>query len=230
MDERWETLRAAATAALNPLWDNFAREGRESAALAPLAHYPNAAAWLARSMGASPNYVVRKLAAMLAGWIQDPSQLLLLQEMLERERNRFREDSLSANSVGEDLMFSATRWTQSQHPQVSRAGADVLARMVEDALGGTPWNTAHWAVANLYRVTGGEHEMLQRLRQVADEKIRDQKFFRNALLALKRQDTAALGRLATSPSVREVLSPSDPHYCVLSALWRAAEAAEAAGQ
>ena len=65
-------------------------------------------------------------------------------------------------------MFAATRWTASKHPEVRNAGIGVLASMVTDALEGTPWNTVHWAVANLHRTTDGKHESLDRLISVPD--------------------------------------------------------------
>lgn len=167
MDDAWKSLQLAALDTLNPLWNDFAKEGTEGAVLAPVARYPNAAAWLARSMGMSKDCITRKLAAMLAGWIDDPKHVSILLEMLDNERKGFRADSLSANSVGEDIMFAATRWTGSQNPQVKNAGTDVLANMITDALEGTPWNTVHWAVANLYRATNGNHEGLRRLLSIS---------------------------------------------------------------
>jgi len=51
-------------------------------------------------------------------------------------------------------MFAATRWTQSKDREIRQTGIDVLASMIRDALHATPWNTANWAVANLYHATG----------------------------------------------------------------------------
>jgi hypothetical protein len=109
MGDALEDLRSAAVEALDFLWPDFAKDGRESAAFAPMARYPNAAAWLAESMGMSADCLTRKLGAMLAGWIDDAQHAELLTKMLNHERQVFREDQLSANSVGEDIMFAATR-------------------------------------------------------------------------------------------------------------------------
>lgn len=113
MNDTQELLRQAAIEALNPLWVDFAKLGRDADALAPLGQYPNASAWLARSMGMSDGYITRKLAAMLAGWIQNSEHISMLPEMLDRERDVYIKESSAANSVGEDIMFAATRWTAS---------------------------------------------------------------------------------------------------------------------
>ena len=94
MDDEWKSLQAAALAALSPLWSDFAKEGREGAALAPLGRYPAAAAWLAKSMGMSDDCITRKLGAMLAGWIFEPQHASILSAMLDRERKLFRVDYL----------------------------------------------------------------------------------------------------------------------------------------
>ena len=61
MTESWERLHSVATEALPWLWYDFAKEGREGAVLAPLAKYPKAAGWLARSMAMSDDDITRKL-------------------------------------------------------------------------------------------------------------------------------------------------------------------------
>jgi hypothetical protein len=226
MGNHWEALQAATDHSLDVLWEDFAKQGKETAALAPLEGYPNAAAWLARYFAESSHYLTRKLGAMIAGWIQDQSQTVIPSEMLDKERRIFCEDSLSANSVADDILFSATRWTESKNRQVAEAGTDVLARMINDALEGTAWNTANWAVGNLYRATDGKHAILQRLHSVEAVQVEGQKFFWNAIEPLKRHDQP---RLAARPSAREPLAPDNPHFALISALWKAAEEAEAAG-
>jgi hypothetical protein len=228
MEDPWKSLQLAAREALGPLWCNFAKEGRESAVLAPLAQYPNAAAWVARWMALSTDYTTRKLAAMLAGWVHDRKHISILAEMLDRERIVFVDDSLTANSVGEDIMFAATRWTDSRDPQVRNAGIDILASMIRDTLGNTRWNTAHWAVANLHRATGGNHELFSQLISIADERLEEQEFFRNALKILRHNDQAKLSRLIALPSEHQPLSPNDPDYPAVSSLWKAAASAESA--
>jgi len=228
MDDPWKSLQAAALEAIGPHWGEYAKEGREAAALAPLSKFPTAAAWLARSMSKSTDCITRKLAAMLAGWIQDPKQISMLREMLDRERAVFQKDSLSANSVGEDIMFAATRWTRAEDGQIRSAGIDVLAWMVDDALTGIPWNTAHWSVANLYNATHGRHQIFGRLAHLTEERLTGQRFLLRAVTALQQNDVVTLQRLVTLPSSEQSLSPGDPAYPLIVSLWKAAALAEAA--
>ena len=125
-------------------------------------------------------------------------------------------------------MFAATRWAESQNEQVRNAGIGTLATMIQDALSGTPWNTVNWAVANLYRATRGKHDIFQRLMNTPDVALEDQRFLLNAVKALRQNDQAALRRLVSAPSSEESLSPNDPHYSQVSALWKAAASAERA--
>ena len=71
---------------------------------------------------------------MLAGWIDDPKQIDLLTKMLDNERVEFVANPYVANSVAEDIMFAATRWSQRPPGKVREAGIFVLAEMVYDAL------------------------------------------------------------------------------------------------
>ena len=228
MDERLKLLQRAAIDALGPLWGDFAKQGKESAVLAPLARYPNASAWLARSMGMSSDDITRKIGAMLAGWVRDTKHVGLLFEMLDRERKVFPKDSASANSVGEDIMFAATRWTQSPIPQIRDAGIQILVSMIMDALNGTHWNSVNWAIGNLNKVTEGKHAVFHNLANATDAQMEGQRFLQIAVGALRQKDEQKLARLATAPSGLHSLSSDDPHYPMASALWRAAESAEAA--
>jgi hypothetical protein len=227
MDEHCTLLQSAAAQALDSLWNDFAKEGKESAVLAPLAQYPHAAAWLARSMAMNTDWRSRKLGAMLTGWIQTPQHVGLLSEMLDRQRKVFREDPMTANSIGEDIMFAATRWTESQHAQVRDAGIQVLAGMVKDALEGTHWNTANWAVANLHHATDGKHEIFQDLANATDTQLAGQKYLQNVVLALKQNNRTALNRTRAAPSELHSLPLNNPNYSVVSSLWKAAATAEA---
>jgi hypothetical protein len=227
MDDPWENLRLAAVDALDTLWNDYAKEGKESAVLAPLAQYPNAGAWLAKSLALSDDYVTRKLGAMLAGWVRDPKHLGMLLEMLDHERKVFREDQLSANSVGEDIMFAATRWSESRDSQVGDAGTTVLAEMVRDALSGTHWNTVHWAVANLHHATEGRHAVLREVAAATDAQLEGQQFLGNAVRALRHNDMDTLRRFITAPSELNTLAADTPNYSKISSLWKAAAAAEA---
>lgn len=228
MDDPWKLLQSKAVEVSEVLWYDFAKEGRESAVFAPLGQYPNAAAWLARNMALSTDSITRKLGAMLAGWICDPQHVELLSEMLDRERQVFREDSLSANSVGESIMFAATRWTESAIAQMRDAGIHILASMIRDALTGTPWNTANWAVANLYQATEGKHEVFQSLAVATEAEMQGQQFLQNLVTALRQNDKQRLTRAVAAPSEPLSLSTNDPHYALVSSLWSAAASAEAA--
>jgi hypothetical protein len=227
METPWTLFESAADAALDTIWSRFAKEGRESAAFAKLGEYPNASAWLAKSLGMSADYIPRKLGAMLAGWIHNYRYVDLLAEMLDGERKVFREDSLTANSVGEDIMFAATRWTQSREAEVCKSGTDVLAAMLRDALHGTPWNTANWALANLHQATSGHHDVFRELSSARDEQMKGQEFLQKAVRALRQNDKQLLARLVTAPSPRIPLPRNDPDYEIIHSLWEAAAAAEA---
>lgn len=118
---------------MESLWYNFAKQGEESAVLAPLASFVRAATWLSESMSMSDYSVDRKLGAMLAGFIDDPRETGILTRLLERERGIYVSNPLDSNSVGEDIMFAATRWSGSRHSEVRQAGIEILGKMVNDA-------------------------------------------------------------------------------------------------
>ena len=226
MSDVWERLQSVATESLDLMWYEFAKEGRESAIFAPLGAYPGAASWLAGCMAMADDCIVRKLAAMLIGWVDHPRAIEQLSTMLRHERQAFAADPLTANSVGEDIMFAATRWTASSHPEVADAGRQVLAGMIRDALTGTPWNTANWATANLYRATNGSHDILREIDTVMDEQLKGQEFFRKAVTAVRGGDRETLAKLATPPGPPEVLASDDPNFAQVSKLWAAVAAAE----
>ena len=227
MDDPKRSLNSAANEVLAIAWSEFAKEGTESAIFAPLAPYPNSAAWLAESMGKSPDYTIRKLAARLAEWVCHARHLSLLSSMLDHERALFHADPESANSVGEDIMFAATRWAQSADAQVRSAGINVLLTVINDALHGTPWNTVKWAVANLHYLTDGKHEIFAELAKASKTQLQGQEFLQNIVGALKQNDTQALRRAVAKPSERCSLPTTDPNYQSISRLWKAAAAAEA---
>jgi hypothetical protein len=226
MNDPWGRLHASAGDALDWLWQDLAKEGRESAVFAPLAGYPTAAAWLATSMAMSPDYIARKLGAMLAGWIDAAEHSGLLRDMLSSERKLFSKDPLTANSVGDDIMFAATRWSRRPVGDIHDSGLAVLVEMIHDALHGTPWNTVNWATANLYAATGGRHEFLDRVQNATDEQLEGQPLLKNVAEALRARDEAILNRLNTAPSPFCELHPQDPNYARASELWEAAAAAE----
>jgi hypothetical protein len=153
--DAWERLNSIASDSLEWLWYDFAKQGEESAVLAPLASFVSAAAWLSESLSMSDYSIDRKLGAMLAGFINDPRETGILAPLLERERGIYALNPLDSNSVGEDIMFAATRWSGSRHSEVRQAGIEILGKMVDDALQDIHWNTANWAAANLYMATRG---------------------------------------------------------------------------
>ncbi len=227
MDPAFEKLHSVAIESIDPIWFRFAKEGRESAVFAPMSKYPEASAWLARSFALTNDYIVRKLGAMLAGWIQHPKGLDLLSEMLKRERIVFRNDPLVGNSVGEDIMFAATRWTESQDARVKEAGIFILSSMISDALTGTPWNTANWAAANLFTATKGSHEILKDLANATSSQMEGQPALMKVAEAIRQNDREKLDRYFTPPSEQSVLAEDDPEYPMAASLWAATKAAEA---
>src|SRR5262249_42910484 len=160
MDTAWQRLSSIASDSIEWLWYDFAKQGEESAVFAPLASFVAPAAWLSESMSMSDESIVRKLGAMLAGFIDDPRETGIIMRLFERERSIYAANPFDSNSVGEDIMFAATRWSGSRHSEVRQAGIDILGKMVDDALQGIHWNTANWAAANLYETTHGEHEAI----------------------------------------------------------------------
>jgi hypothetical protein len=229
MQGPWESFQSVAAEAIDALWYDFAKQGSESDAFAPMAKYPRASAWLAESMSLSENYITRKLGAMLAGWVIDPAYAGLLTKMLERERKVFFHDSLSGNSVGEDIMFAATRWAWCENAKIKNAGTEVLARMIWDAIDTTPWNTANWAAANLYRATAGKHPIFDELRRATEKQLEGQRFLQNVVKALRENDEKELSRFVTPPSEARALKLDDPRYAMVRSLWDAAAAVERSG-
>src|SRR5438552_2174306 len=98
MDTAWQRLSSIASDSLEWLWYDFAKQGEESAVLAPLASFVTPAAWLSESMSMSDESMVRKLGAMLAGFIDDPRETGILTRLLERERGIYALDPLDSNS------------------------------------------------------------------------------------------------------------------------------------
>jgi hypothetical protein len=99
--------------------------------------------------------------------------------------------------------------------------------MVGDALAGTPWNTVHWAVANLHHATQGKHRVFDDLAGATETELAGQPFLQRAMKALRENDAQTLARYVTAPSKLYVLRSDDPHYTLLRSLWRAAASLEA---
>jgi hypothetical protein len=228
MNDPWERLQTAAIDSLDWIWSSLAKEGLESGVFAPLgSQYPAAAGWLVECMSLSPDNVTQKLAAMLAGWIDDSEQLDLLGSLLQQQRAACQASAMDANSVVEDIMFAATRWGN-RTGAVQAAGVQTLAAIVLDALGGIEWNTAHWAAANLYQITGGRHASIVALLAATPHAVANQPFLANFIAALKSGDPSKISRFVTLPSARYELPPTAPGYSLAKGLWDAAREAEAA--
>jgi hypothetical protein len=174
----------------------------------------------------SDDSITRKLAAMLAGWIDDPKQTDLLTKMLDNERAQFVANSYDANSVAEDIMFAATRWSQRPPGKVREAGIFVLAEMVNDALHGTPWNTVNWATANLHAATAGQHPVLAQLRVATVESLDGQEFLKIVIEAIRSDDKDTLSRYITAPTPFSELSADDRCFAFAQDLWDATAATE----
>jgi hypothetical protein len=162
MNDPWIRLQHATSNSLDWIWNDFAKDGRETAVLATVAQSPKASGWLIGCMSAADDDITRKIGAMLAGLINDEEQTQLLPDLLQIERTRFPIDPLGANSVTEDILFSAVRWT-TYGGKCYETGVNVLANIVRDALDSIEWNTAQWAAATLHSITGGKHPVFERL-------------------------------------------------------------------
>ena len=226
MEDAWERLSSITSDSLEWLWYDFAKQGEESAVLAPLASFVTAAAWLSESLSMSDYSIDRKLGAMLAGFIDDPRATGILARLLECERARFASNPLDSNSVGEDIMFAATRWSGSRHNEVRQAGIDVLGKMVDDALQGIHWNTANWAAANLYLATQGEHASIKRLANATEGQLEGQEFVKKVASSLRAKDRSTVNQFATPASPVLKLAPDDSRYEQASRLWAAAAEVE----
>lgn len=229
MGDAWERLSSITSDSLEWLWCDFAKRGEESAVLAPLASYVTAATWLSESLSMCDYSIDRKLGAMLAGFIDDPRATGILARMLERERVVHAVSPIDANSVGEDIMFAATRWSGSRHREVRQAGMEILGKMVSDALQETHWNTANWAAANLCMATQWEHEVIERLINATESQFEGNEVLKKIATSLRAKDQAAMKKLAAPPSPVMTLPPDDSRYEQASRLWAAAADAENSG-
>ena len=230
MNNPWEHLQDLVSKSVDWIWTDFAKEGEEGAILQPLGERTDAASWVAESLAMSQGVIHRKLGAMLAGWVFDSNYRGLLVELLDRERERFPSEPIDANSVAEDIMFSATRWTTCRVADVKEAGLSVLANMIHDAINHVPWNTAHWAAANLYAVSGKNHPALIELSETPISRITDQPFLARTADALRSGNQDVLNAYHTRPTQSSTLSREDPRFALAAELWEAALKAQAASE
>jgi hypothetical protein len=150
---------------------DLAKEGAEGIVLKPLGRHSKAATFLARSAFSSSNYQHRKLAARLAGWVQQPPLDLLahlFQHETERDRRMPKDDfgRLETQSVVEDIVFSAAFWARREHSRP--AAVQLLRDVVERTLAGEYWNSASYAMTTLFRhQVPGYSELLTRFLEFA---------------------------------------------------------------
>jgi hypothetical protein len=222
MNDPWVRLQQAAGNSLDWIWNVFAKDGRETAVLAKVAQSPKASGWLVGCMSAADDDITRKIGAMLAGLIHDEEQTQLLPELLQSERDRFPLDPLGANSVTEDVLFAAVRWT-TYGGKCQETGIDVLANIVRDALETTEWNTAQWAAASLHAATGGKHPVIDTL---TDETTTVPASLQIVAEAIRLKDNERLAQLTVTPNPI-VDFPADVTDSHLAAeLWAAIREAE----
>lgn len=152
--ERWQDLASWVNDELMPL-------GAEGFALSPIGRHTKAATFLTRRSFSSTDFILRKIAATLAGYIENPEQTLLL-ELFDLERVRDASmssdsiDRIYCQSVVEDIVFSAARWCR--NPRLQTQGLALLSMLVEKTLAGEYWNTSSYAMATLcfYNTTNSQ--------------------------------------------------------------------------
>jgi len=147
---------------------DLAKDGAEAVILMPLGRLPRTAAFIARHAFTSSNYRHRKLAASLAGWVQQPPPDLLtefLQQEADRDQRLPIEDirRLESQSVVEDIVFSAAFWARSENFRPS--AVQLLRDVVERTLAGEYWNTSAYALTTLcHHQSPGCDELLMRFK------------------------------------------------------------------
>lgn len=142
---------------------DLSKEGAEGLVLKPLGEHSKAATFIVRSGSQSSNYRHRKLVASLAGWIQRPPLDLLaqlFQQEAERDQRLPKGDwgRLDAQSVVEDIVFSAAWWARSERTRAS--AFELLRNVVERTIAGEYWNTASYAITTLCRHHAAGHTAL----------------------------------------------------------------------
>ena len=150
---------------------DLSKIGDEGVVLKPLGQFPKAATFIARAASKSSILQHRKIAACLAGWIQQPP-LDLLRDLFQQEAERDRQlpkhdiGRFETQSVVEDIVFSAAFWAR--NPYTREAGLDLLRSVVEKTISGEYWNTASYAITTLlYHQSPGSAELLKRFNEFA---------------------------------------------------------------
>jgi hypothetical protein len=154
-------------------WDAYdlSKDGDEGILLKPLGEYSKAATFLVRSAFSSKNYRHRKLAASLAGWIQQPPLDLLthlFQQESERDRRLAKDDfdRLNSQSIVEDIVYSASFWARRKATRA--AELQPLRDVVERTIAGEYWDNARIALTTLCRHEApGYRELMARFQKFA---------------------------------------------------------------
>ena len=128
------------------------KQGCESVVLRPLGKHSQAATLIACGAAESDDYMHRKVAAELAGWIVQPPETLLAELFaaeVERDKRFYETDveRLKMQSVMENIVFASAQWARSK--RTSSAGLAVLEDVVQSAIDGQFWNTARDALTAL---------------------------------------------------------------------------------
>jgi hypothetical protein len=143
--EMWEQLAS---------WvgDELMSNGIEGCVLRPVGQMSTSAIELVRHSFKSENYFRRKVAAALAGYIENPDPGLL-SELFDEERARDARlpadsiERLYCQSVVEDIVFSAARWCRKEDLKLPAFA--LLSKIVEATITGEYWNSACYAIATL---------------------------------------------------------------------------------
>lgn len=151
---------------------DLAKDGYEGVVLQPLGGFPKAATAIARAAAQSDNYMHRKIAASLAGWIREP-EISLLDDLfcweVARDANLKSDDTrrLDTQSVVEDIVFAATRWARQESLQ--DAAFALLTQIVQSTIDGEYWNTSSYAMTTLVRHSAdGAADLLARFQSFAN--------------------------------------------------------------
>jgi hypothetical protein len=156
---------------LLPLWKSFTsfafetymKEGIEAPIFNKIGVHSEFAESFSRYSSHSQNYLDRKLAASLAGYISNPNQNLL-SDILKLETDRDKSlpandfERLDCQSVVEDIVFSAARWCK--YNRNKQQALDVLRKVIQDSIDGQYWNTSSYAMVYLCMYAPMESKVL----------------------------------------------------------------------
>jgi hypothetical protein len=140
-------------AAWDELWSQMGREIMKGSGtldvLVPLAKHEEAALAIVRRESRSDDFARRKVAAMLAGYLEGaPPDLLGELFELERQRDASLDpesfDRLEPQSVVEDIVTAALEWCQ--RPAQRSEGLALLREVIRRCVSGEYWNSVNKAI------------------------------------------------------------------------------------